>query len=179
MTWTQKGRVNDPQDSFGVPHLAYLTLWVSRHLPPFPVEAAFPLAEYYGGSVTLCLAARRVIPYSLDARRLERDVGASAVSFNAVIPHRSSCGRFRRRRLCRPIMVTLPRGVVGRGCTLPSLETEVWAVGLSPYRAGLAEPGHKRLLAFSALATCYCPLWFSPPGESLTQGACLPNPSFL
>src|SRR4030095_886871 len=153
--------------------------WSSPHLPPFPKWSAFPTAEYYGGSVTLRLAARRVIPYSLAVRRLERDVGAPSVPFTAVIPQRSPCGRFGRRRLCRPIVVTLPRGVGGRGCGLPSLEAGVWAVWLSPYRAGLAEPRHKRLLTRSALATCYCPLRLSPPGKSLTQRSCLPNLSFL
>ena len=142
--------VNDSQNSFGISHLAYLAIWVSQHLPPFPVYAAFPRAEDDGGSVTLGLAARRVIPYSLDIRRVERDGGASSVSFKAVVPHRSPRGRFRWRRLCHPIRVTLPRGVVVRGWTRPSLGTEVWAVWLSPYRAGLAERSHTRLLTSSA-----------------------------
>ena len=171
--------MDDSQHGFGVSHLAYLAVQVSGHLPPFPMWTAFPSSEYYGGSVALRLAARRAIPYSRDAGRFERDVGASSVSLNAVIPHRSPRGRFRWRRLCHPIRVTLPRGVVVRGCTLPSLGTEVWAVWLSPYRAGLAERGHTRLLTSSALAACYCSLWLSLSGEPLTQGSSLPNPSFL
>src|SRR5215210_7962788 len=47
--------VDDPQDGFGVSHLAYLPARVSGHLPPFPVWTAFPPSEYYGGSVALQL----------------------------------------------------------------------------------------------------------------------------
>jgi hypothetical protein len=100
--------MDDSQHGFGVSHLAYLSVQVSGHLPPFPMWTAFPPSEYYGGSVALRLAARWAIPYSLDAGRLEHDVGASSVSLNEVIPHRPSRGRFERRRLCRPIAVAPP-----------------------------------------------------------------------
>jgi hypothetical protein len=48
---------------------------------------AFAASEYYGGSVTLRLAARRAIPHSQGAGRVERDVGASFATLNGVIPH--------------------------------------------------------------------------------------------
>src|SRR5687768_4252877 len=97
--------MDDSQYGFGITHLAHLPVRVSRHLPPFPLWTAFPPSEYYGGSVALRLAARRAIPHSLSAGRLERDVGAPSVSLNRVIPYRPPCGRFGRRRLCRPIAV--------------------------------------------------------------------------
>src|SRR3954465_213793 len=96
-------RADDPQHGFGASHLAYLPARVSGHLPPFPVWTAFPSSEYYGGSVALRLAARRAIPHSHGAGRVERDVGASFASLNGMRSHRPPRGRFERRRLCAPI----------------------------------------------------------------------------
>src|SRR3954452_22078161 len=101
-------RADDPQDGFGASHLAYLPARVSGHLPPFPVWTAFPPSEYYGGSVTLRLAARRAIPHSHGAGRVERDVGASFAPLNGMRSHRPPRGRFERRRRCRPIAVAPP-----------------------------------------------------------------------
>ena len=56
---------------------------------------------------------------------------------------------------------------------LASLETRLRAVSLSPYRAGLAERGHKRLLSSPAFTACDGPVWLSPPGKPVTQ-----RPSF-
>ena len=51
---------DDPQNSLGFTHLAYLpVLSDRRHLPPFAKWSAFPTADYYGGSVTIGLAPRR------------------------------------------------------------------------------------------------------------------------
>src|SRR5439155_20287285 len=48
---------DDPQDSLGFTHLAYLpVLSDRRHLPPFAMWSAFPTSDYYGGSVTIGLA---------------------------------------------------------------------------------------------------------------------------
>src|SRR3954454_504944 len=99
---------DDPQDGFGVSHLAYLPARVSGHLPPFPMWTAFPSAEYYGGSVALRLAARRAIPHSRGTGRVERDGGASFAPLNGTMSHRPPCGRFERRRHCRPIAVAPP-----------------------------------------------------------------------
>ncbi len=52
---------------------------------------------------------------------------------------------------------------------LASLETRLRAVSLSPYRAGLAGRGHKRLLTPPAFAACSGPVWLSPPGQPVTQ----------
>ena len=170
---------DDPQDGFGASHLASLPARVSGHLPPFPVWTAFPPSEYYGGSVTLRLAARRAIPHSHGAGR----------------------GRARRRCLVRPLewdevpsptawkvraTTTLSpyrggpavRRCVG-GCTLASLETEVRTIRSSPYRAGLAGRDRQRLRTAPASTACYSPLWLSPPGKPLAQGSCLPTLSFL
>src|SRR4051794_41842038 len=107
--------MDDPQDGFGASHLAYLPVRVSGHLPPFPMWTAFPSSEYYGGSVAPRLAARRAIPHSRGAGRIERDVGASFAPFKGMMSHRPPRGRVERRRLCRPIAVprrkTLCRGV--------------------------------------------------------------------
>jgi hypothetical protein len=100
--------MDDPQDGFGASHLAYLPVRVSGHLPPFPMWTAFPSSEYYGGSVALRLAARRAIPHSRGAGRIERDVGASFAPLNGMMSHRPPRGRFERRRLCRPIVVAPP-----------------------------------------------------------------------
>src|SRR4051794_12866845 len=100
--------VDDPQDGFGVSHLAYLPVWVSGHLPPFPVWTAFPSSEYYGGSLALRLAARRAIPHSRGAGRVERDGGASFPPLSGTMPHPPPRGGLERRRFGRPIAVAPP-----------------------------------------------------------------------
>jgi hypothetical protein len=58
----------------------------------------------------------------------------------------------------------------GRGeCEVPPLEIGIWAMQLSPYRAGLAGRHYTRLPVSPAFPTCSCPLWLSPSGESMTQ----------
>ena len=58
----------------------------------------------------------------------------------------------------------------GRGeCEVSPLEIGVWAIQLSPYRAGLAGRHCTRLPVTPAFPTCSCPLWLSPSGESRTQ----------
>ena len=113
---------DDPQDGFGASHLAYLPVWVSGHLPPFPMWTAFPSAEYYGGSVALRLAARRAIPHSRGAGRVERDGGASFAPLNGRMSHRpprggSSDDDFvalsrwpRRKTLCRGMYACIAGG---------------------------------------------------------------------
>src|SRR5215210_2997398 len=110
--------VDDPQDGFGASHLAYLPARVSGHLPPFPVWTAFPPSEYYGGSVARRLAARRAIPHSRGAGRVERDGGASFAPLNGMMSHRPPGGRFERRRHCRPIAVAPPSDAVSRDVRL-------------------------------------------------------------
>ena len=73
-------------------------------------------------------------------------------------------GGFARRLLWRAIRVALPQ-MRCRGRVLASLETEVRAMPPSPYRAGLASPGHTHLLTVLAFPPCCGPLWLSPPGE--------------
>ena len=121
--------MDDSQDGFGSTHLADLPVRVSGHLPPFPLWTAFPPSEYYGGSVALRLAARRAIPPSQGAGRLERDVGAPSAPLNGVIPHRPPRGRFRRRRLCRPIAVA------------PTSDAVSGDVRLHPWRLGFEQCG--------------------------------------
>src|SRR4029450_4767591 len=58
----------------------------------------------------------------------------------------------------------------GRGaCEVPPLEIGVWAIQLSPYRAGLAGRHGTRLPVSPAFPTGSCPLWLSPSGQSMTQ----------
>src|SRR5262249_17585144 len=58
----------------------------------------------------------------------------------------------------------------GRGeCEVPPLEIGVWAIQLSPYRAGLAGPHRTRLPMSPAFPTGSCSLQLSPSGESMTQ----------
>ncbi len=56
---------------------------------------------------------------------------------------------------------------------LASLETGLWTVWSSPYRAGLAGRDPKRLPIAPAFTACYGPVWLSPPGKPVTQ-----RPSF-
>src|SRR6266516_3427959 len=59
------------------------------------------------------------------------------------------------------------------------LETELQAIQLSPYRAGLAEPNLQRLPVASASTACFCPVGLSPAGKPLTQGSgCSEHPPF-
>src|SRR3954466_7806830 len=74
-------------------------------------------------------AARRAIPPSHGAGRLERDVGAPSAPLNGVIPHRPPRGRFRRRRLCRPIAVA------------PTSDAVSGDVRLHPWRLGFEQCG--------------------------------------
>ncbi len=91
-----------------------------RHLPPFPLYTAFPCAEYDGGAVALRLATRRAIPHSLDARRVERDVGGPFAPLRGVMLPRPLCGRFGRTPLSRPITEAPPVDVVAEdGCLHP------------------------------------------------------------
>ena len=66
------------------------------------------LGNSLGGFVALRLAARRAIPHSRGAGRVERDGGASFAPLNGTMSHRPPRGRFERRRLCRPIAVAPP-----------------------------------------------------------------------
>src|SRR5262249_52951181 len=45
----------------------------------------------------------------------------------------------------------------------------IWAIQLSPYRAGLARRHGTRLPVSPAFPTGSCPLWLSPSGQSMTQ----------
>jgi hypothetical protein len=91
-----------------------------RHLPPFPLYTAFPCAEYYGSAVALRLAARRAIPHSLSARRVERDVGGPFAPARGVMLPRPLCGRFGRTPISRPITEAPPVDVVAEdGCLHP------------------------------------------------------------
>ncbi len=70
--------------------------------------------DYYEHAVTLRLAARRAIPHSLDARRVERDVGAASAPLSRVMPDRPPRGRFGRPDISRPIAVASPLDAVAR-----------------------------------------------------------------
>src|SRR4051812_46072503 len=107
--------------------------------------AAFPSSEYYGGSVALRLAARWAIPYSRDAGRLEHDVGASSVSLNGVYSPSPIAWKVRATTTLSPYCDGLDLSRCVEGCMLASLEAEVRAMRLSPYRVGLADHGRKRL----------------------------------
>jgi hypothetical protein len=141
------------------------------HLRPFALCVAFPRSlvgrdsdDYYGLSVTIGLAPHRPSRFPS-----VRDVLARRRWLVRPLQW-AHCPPPTRRRV--PVSATWtpsPGGpatdaVIGER-VLASLETELQAIRPSPYRAGLAEQGHKRLLAISAFPPCYCPLWLSPPGE--------------
>jgi hypothetical protein len=79
--------------------------------------------------MTLRLAARRAIPPSLDARRVERDVGAASAPLRRVIPGRPPCGRFRRPDCRRPITVAPPLDAVARDEGMSIIDEEDGGTG--------------------------------------------------
>src|SRR4051812_1323461 len=116
---------------------------------------AFPSSEYYGGSVALRLAARRAIPHSRGAGRVERDVGASFASLNGDEVPSPTAWKVRATTSLSPYRGgPAVRRCVG-GCTLASLEAEVRTIRSSPYRAGLAGWDRQRLRTAPASTACY------------------------
>ncbi len=144
-----------------------------RHLPPFPLYTAFPCAEYYGGAVALRLAARRAIPHSLDARRVEHDVGGSFAPLRGVILPRPLCGRFERTPSSRPITEAPPVDVVAEDGCLHPWRLDFVQCRSHPIARVLQGRGHTRLLSSPAFTACSGPVWLSPPGQPMTQ-----RPSF-
>src|SRR3954453_4089243 len=103
--------------------------------PPSTTAAPSPCASRRGGRSPLSKvlgvsrAAGVAVPPSQGAGRLERDVGAPSAPLNGVIPHRPPRGRFRRRRLCRPIAVA------------PTSNAMSGDVRLHPWRLGFEQCG--------------------------------------
>lgn len=128
----------------------------SKHLPPFAMWTAFPSADYYGGSVALRLAAGDpTFPRCATYRARRRCRGRPLESGHSRSP------------TTRKVQATTTSSPYRRGpgsdavrgeCTLASPETAVRTVWSSPYRAGLAEHDHTRLLVVSALAACSGPV---------------------
>src|SRR5256885_6911228 len=75
-------QADDPQDGFGVSHLAYLPVRVTGHLPHWNITR--PNSSYldFSYAVFRLQEERRAIPHSRDAGRVERDVGASFAPLN-------------------------------------------------------------------------------------------------
>ena len=136
-----------------------------KHLPPFAAYQAFPGSDYYGGSVAIGLASRRqskCSPIANVIARLRRLV--RSLEWGHSPP--SACREFPATPSQWPVNRQLRViGVISEGRRLSSLRTEVQAIQLSPYRAGLAEHRPKHPRPASAFPTCYCPLWLSPPSK--------------
>src|SRR4029434_11253965 len=134
------------------------------------MQWALPIPDYYDGSVTLGLAPGRpsrvpVVLHVLARRRcpihpLEYARCTSPIMRRvrpAKLSRHAHDGAAARR---------------GRGeCEVPPLEIGVWAIQLSPYRAGLAGRHGTRLPVLPAFLACSCPLGLSPSGESMTQSS--------
>jgi hypothetical protein len=132
------------------------------------MQWALPIPDYYDGSVTLGLAPGRpsrvpVVLHVLARRRCPIHPLEYARCTSPIMR------RVRTAKLSRHVHdgAAIRRG---RGeCEVPPLEIGVWAIQLSPYRAGLAGPHRTRLPMFPAFPTGSCPLQLSPSGKSMTQ----------
>jgi hypothetical protein len=134
--------------------------WLPRsdHLCPFALYGAFLHAlvrhdphDYYGHSVSVEVALRRRIPCSVTMRRVERNVGASHITF--LRPHWSpSFLRGYPGRLLYPrYRKALAQKRSARGRVLPASVSEVRAILPSP-------SGAERGSASSYNALAFCPL---------------------
>jgi hypothetical protein len=149
-------------------HLAPFPRSYTVDLPPFAMQWALPIPDYYDGSVTVGLAPGRpsrvpVVLHVLARRRCPIHPLEYARCTSPIMR------RVRTAKLSRHVHdgAAIRRG---RGeCEVPPLEIGVWAIQLSPYRAGLAGPHRTRLPMFPAFPTCSCPLQLSPSGKSMTQ----------
>jgi len=94
--------------------------WQSNHLPPFAMYMAFPCADYYGGSVTVCVSARRSsrVPATMYVRVPRRHVVRPFIHAHCVLAHLSKGGsaetccwanRWHWLQACFQWAVTTPR----------------------------------------------------------------------
>ena len=149
-------------------HLAPFPRSYTVNLPPFALQWVLPIPDYYDGSVTVGLAPGRPsrVPVVLHVRARRR------------CPiHPLQCARctspiMRRVRTAKVYRHAHDGAAARRGrgeCEVPPLEIRIWAMQLSPYRAGLAGRHCTRLPVTPAFQTCSCPLRLSPSGKSMTQ----------
>jgi hypothetical protein len=120
------------------------------------------------GPATRALEAR---PCSVTEARLERDGGAPCRSFKALTAHRPSATAWPGRQSMpgRPIASEDSRAP--DECAVPPLDIGVWAIRLSPSRAGVAGPCRTRLQASPAFHPCACPLALSGLGKVVASAS--------
>jgi hypothetical protein len=137
-------------------------------LPPFALQWVLPIPDYYDGSVTMGLAPGRPsrVPVVLHVSARRR------CPIHPLEYARCTSPIMRRVRAAKVYRHAHDGAAARRGrdeCEVPPLEIGVWAIQLSPYRAGLAGRHGTRLPVPPAFPTCSCPLQLSPSGESMTQ----------
>ena len=91
------------------------------------------------------------------------------MSFNALTGHRPSAKAWHGRKSIPYIPIALEYRRAPNECAVPPLDIGVWAIQLSPYRAGVAGPGHTRLLTSPAFQPCSCPLALSGLGKAVAS----------
>lgn len=99
--------------------------------------------------------------------------------FNAFATHRPSHKAYHGRNAIPWLAMASDSRRVPDECALPPLDIGVWAIQLSPYRAGVAGPYHTRLLILPALPTCCCSLALSGPGKSFASESLALNSGLL
>lgn len=99
----------------------------------------------------------------------ERDVGAPLMPFNALTAHRPPRKAYPERNVISWLAVASDSRRGTDECALPPLDIRVWAIQLSPYRAGVAGLYPTRLLIPPAFLTCCCSLALSGLGKSVAS----------
>ena len=93
------------------------------------------------------------------------------------IAHRPRRGHGRKSIPCIPMASEYRRAP--DECAVPPLDIGVWAIQLSPYRAGVAGPSHTRLQASPAFPPCSCPLALSGRGKVVASESSALNSGLL
>ena len=145
---------------------------MSSHLCPFALRTALPSSpvrrkshDYYGPSVTLGLAPRRVDPTFVPVVRIERDVGVPLISLIALIGQRSTPRRLQQQHY----HAVAERGA-GIGCLSGGrafASSGDWASGNPAFAISRGSRDTSALTPgqTAALLACDCSVHLSDPGK--------------
>jgi hypothetical protein len=101
------------------------------------------------------------------------------MSFNALTAHRPSAKAWPGRKSIPGIPIASEYRRAPDECAVPPLDIGVWAIRLSPYRAGVAGPCRTRLQASPAFQPCSCPLALSGLGKVVASESSALNSGLL
>ena len=91
------------------------------------------------------------------------------MTFNTLAGHRPLCKVYHERKLYPWLTMASESRRATDECAVPPLVIGIRAIRLSPYRAGVAGPGHTRLLAFPAFQPGSCSLALSSLGKAVAS----------